>query len=115
MEFRWVYMTAASREDALRLARDLVERRLAACANVLGPMTSVYRWKGETCEDEEVALVAKTRAELLDRLTARVAAVHGYECPCVVALPIAGGHAPFLTWLVDETAPRPDAEGGGDG
>jgi len=96
-------MTAGSRDEALAIGRALVRERLAACVNVLGPMTSVYEWRGETHEDAEVAFLAKTRRDLVPRLSERVRALHSYDCACVVALPIQGGHAPFLEWIGAQT------------
>jgi len=99
-----VYMTAGSRDEALMIGRALVTEKLAACVNVLGPMTSVYDWQGETHEDAEVAFLAKTRRELVPRLSERVQALHSYDCACVVAVPIQGGHPPFLAWIGEQTA-----------
>jgi len=98
-----VYVTAGSHDEALRIGRAAVEERLAACANVLAPMTSVYHWEGAVQEDAEVPLVLKTRADLVERLTERIKALHGYTCPCVVALPIQGGNPAFLDWIAEET------------
>jgi periplasmic divalent cation tolerance protein len=98
-----VYVTAGSREEALKIARALVEERLAACANVLGEAVSVYRWGGRVHEDPEVVMVAKTVADKLGAAVARVKELHGYECPCVVAVPIAGGNPDFLDWIGRET------------
>lgn len=103
MECCFCYITAGSRDEALALGRALVEERLAACANVIEGMTSVYRWQGAIQEDPEVVLIAKTRRELVDRLTARVRELHSYDVPCVVALPVQGGNAAFLDWIVAET------------
>jgi periplasmic divalent cation tolerance protein len=97
------YMTAGSRDEALRIARALVEERLAACANLLEGMTSVYRWQGRIEEDDEVVLIAKTRDDLVDRLVERVKALHSYDCPCVVALPITDGNPEFIAWIGAET------------
>ena len=101
---RIVYLTAGSAEEARAIGRALVDERLAACVNILDPMTSLYRWEGELCEDRETVLIAKTRAELVDALTERVVALHSYDCPCVAALPIVGGNARFLDWIAGETA-----------
>jgi periplasmic divalent cation tolerance protein len=98
-----IYITAPSREEALRIGRVLVEERLAACANVHSPITSVYWWEGAVQEDGEVALVAKTRRDLVDRLAARARELHSYSCPCVVAVDIAGGNPAFLAWIDQET------------
>lgn len=102
-DVRLIYITAPSRDEALKLARLLVEERLAACANVLGGITSVYWWDGRLNEEDEVALLAKTRAGLVDALVERVRAVHPYDCPCVVALPVDGGNPAFLDWIAAET------------
>jgi periplasmic divalent cation tolerance protein len=99
------YITAGSREEALRIARALVEERLAACANLIEGVTSIYRWEGAIQQDAEVALLAKTRSDLVPRLTERVVEMHSYDCPCVVALPIEGGNQAFLDWIADETVP----------
>lgn len=100
-----VYMTARHATQARRLALVLVEERLAACVNILGPITSVYRWQGQIEQGREVALLAKTRATLVPQLQARVRELHDHEVPCVVALPIQGGNPDFLAWLWAETAP----------
>ena len=102
----WVYITAGSRAEARKLADALVAERLAACVNILGAIESTYRWKGAVERGREVALVAKTRRANLKRLVARVKALHAYEVPCVVALPIVGGNPDFLAWIRRETSAR---------
>lgn len=101
-----VYLTARDARQARRIGEALVKERLAACVNVLGPIASCYRWKARLQRDREVALLAKTRRALLPRLTARVKALHTYDVPCVVAIPILGGNAGFLEWVAAETDPR---------
>lgn len=98
-----VYMTAGNPEEALRIGRALVAERLAACVNVLGPITSVYEWEGEVQEGSEVAFLAKTSTDRVPALTDRVRALHSYDCPCIVTLPITGGNAAFLSWIDDCT------------
>ncbi|MBK8908939.1 MAG: divalent-cation tolerance protein CutA [Rhodospirillales bacterium] len=98
-----IYVTAASQDEALSIGATLVEERLVACANVLGDITSVYRWDGEVQEETEVALVLKTRSDLVDRVTQRVMELHDYTCPCVVALPIVGGNPDYIAWIAAET------------
>lgn len=100
---QWLYVTTANTEEAQSIARTLVSERLAACANVLGPMRSFYWWEGQVQEEGEVALVLKTRRALADAATRRIKALHSYDCPCVVALDIAGGNADFLKWIINET------------
>ena len=98
-----IYVTAGSRDEALAIARELVNSRLAACANILAGTTSVYHWEGEVCEEEEVSLILKTRDDLVERLVEKVKDLHSYDCPCVVSLPISGGNAAFLEWIDAET------------
>jgi len=97
-----VYVTAPPKE-AEGLASALVEERLAACVNILPSVRSVYTWEGETCVDEEALLVIKSRAAQLDALRERVVALHPYDVPEVIALPIAGGHPPYLDWIAEST------------
>ncbi len=97
-----LYMTAGDREEALALARMLVGERLVACANVLGAAASVYRWDGAVQEEDEVVLVAKTVEDRVDAAARRVREAHSYDSPCIVALPISGGDADFLSWLREE-------------
>lgn len=98
-----LYITAGSRDEAVSLGRALVEARLAACANVLPEITSVFRWDGAVQEEGEFALLVKTRQDRIDDVVARVNELHSYDCPCVVALPVAGGNPEFLEWIVKET------------
>ncbi|WP_300157025.1 divalent-cation tolerance protein CutA [Solidesulfovibrio sp.] len=102
----FAYVTAASIDEAKRIGRALVEERLAACVNILPGMQSIYHWQGAVETAEETVLVAKTRAGLAEALAARVKELHSYDVPCVVILPITGGHAAFLRWIEDETASR---------
>ena len=103
MTLTMIYVTTPSPQEALRIGRAVVADRLAACANVLPGITSVYRWQGEVQEDGETALILKTRSDLVERLTTRVKELHSYDCPCVVALSIAGGNPDFLQWIAEET------------
>ena len=105
MAVSFCYVTAGSRDEALSIGRTVVQERLAACANVLDGSTSVYWWRGALEQAGEAVLILKTRAELVERLSARVRELHSYECPCVVALPIAGGNPGYLDWIAGETAP----------
>lgn len=101
---RMVYVTAPSHDVAVVLAQKVVGERLAACANILGPITSVYWWDGKLNQDGEVAMVLKTTAGHVAALTARLRQLHPYECPCIVAIPIEGGNPDFLAWIAAETA-----------
>ena len=105
MQAMFVYATASSREEALNIGRTLVGERLAACANILDGMTSVYWWEHRVQEAGEATLILKTTSQLVGRLTARIRELHSYTCPCVVAMPIAAGNPDYLAWIGDETAP----------
>lgn len=99
-----VYVTAPSLDEAERLARLAVESRLAACANILPGMRSLYWWQGKLEQAEECVLLLKTTEALVARLTEALTAAHSYDCPCVAALPITSGNPAFLRWIEDETA-----------
>ena len=98
-EFVVVLVTAGNRDEGLRIGRALVEERLAACVNVVGPMRSIYRWEGAVEEADEHLLVVKARARDLDALGARVRALHSYDVPEVLALPVTAGSEDYLAWL----------------
>jgi periplasmic divalent cation tolerance protein len=102
-EFVVVFVTAASAEEAARIGRALVEERLAACANVVGPIRSIYRWEGAVEEASEHLMLVKARAADVDRIATRVRALHGYEVPEIIALPIRGGSPAYLAWLAEST------------
>ena len=97
-----VDMTMASMEEAERIGDTLVRERCAACVNILGEVQSMFWWEATVQSEREVAMTAKTSAGQLDSLIARVHELHSYDCPCVVALPIVHGHAPFLQWVESE-------------
>lgn len=101
---RLVYVTAPSLAEAERLAQLAVTRRLAACANILPGMRSLYWWRGKLEQADEVVLLLKTTEALAGELTRTMAQAHSYDCPCVVLLPIEGGHPAFLDWIEAETA-----------
>ena len=103
MTAKLIYMTAADSAEAQAICEALVAERLIACANLLGTMQSIYWWDGAVCHGDEVAVVMKTQDALVARVSARIAELHSYDCPCVVALDITGGHGPFLDWIHDET------------
>jgi periplasmic divalent cation tolerance protein len=97
-----VYAVFASDEEARRIARVLVEERLAACANILGSCHSIYRWQGKIEEAEEVAALFKTRMDRARSLIARLGALHSYEVPAAVVWPIAESLDAYARWLDSE-------------
>lgn len=96
-----VFMTAPDRETASQLACTVVSERLAACANVLEGVTSVFRWKGSVHEESEVLAILKTTSDRLPMLDERVRELHPYEVPELIAVPLAFGSAPYLAWVRD--------------
>jgi periplasmic divalent cation tolerance protein len=102
-EFIVVYVTAGSLDEADRLARGLVEERLAACVNRIGPIQSVYRWEGKLEQSEEHLLIIKTERDLFSALEKRVRELHTYSVPEIVALPIIDGSQDYLRWLGAQT------------
>jgi periplasmic divalent cation tolerance protein len=99
-----IFITAASAGEAARIGRALVDERLAACANLIPSITSVYWWQGVVEEASEAMIILKTRQDLLAPLTARVRALHSYTVPEVIAVPIAGGNPDYLRWIDDSVA-----------
>lgn len=97
--------TISSLEEGRRLARLLVEGRLAACVNLVPNLTSVYRWKGAVEESSEVLLLIKTSAELLGPLEAALRELHPYELPEVLVLGITSGSQPYLDWILGSVVP----------
>lgn len=102
-----VLSTAPDEGAARALATALVEEDLAACVNLVPGVTSVYRWEGRVVQEGEFLLVAKTSRARLADLTARLVALHPYQVPEVVALPVDGGHGPYLDWVLDSVGRAP--------
>jgi periplasmic divalent cation tolerance protein len=100
-----VHTTCGSEADARRIARHLVELRLAACVAITPGLISTYHWKGAIEEEQECLLTIKTRRDLFDALAAEVRKVHPYEVPELIALPIVDGSAPYLDWMDAELQP----------
>ena len=103
MDVRLVYMTAGSRDEARTIGRELVESNLVACVNIIDNMTSLYMWKGALQDDAEVIVIAKTTASKLPALIEKVKAVHSYECPCVLSIPVDSGNPEFIDWIEEQT------------
>ena len=96
-----VLMTAASADEAGRIAEMLVSQKLAACVQILPAMQSVYIWQGQVQRESEVLILAKTTQNNFAELEREVRAMHSYEAPEIVALPIVNGSKPYIEWLVD--------------
>lgn len=99
-----MYVTTSGEEEAVRIARTLVEERLVACANVLAPVRSFYRWEGRIQDDREVVFLAKTTRARVPDVIRRVRELHSYSVPAILALPILEGNADYLAWVEAECA-----------
>ena len=95
-----VLVTVPSRADGERIAEALVGETLAACVNILGPIRSIYRWQGEIARDDEHLLLIKTTRPRYAALEARVLALHTYDTPEVIALPVEEGAAAYMEWIL---------------
>src|SRR5687768_6380861 len=107
-----IYVTAPNRDEAVRIGRTVVTEGLAACANVLDGMTSIFRWHGEVQQESEALLLLKTRDELALQVVQRVQELHPYDVPAIVVLPIVAGSTLFMSWIDEETAEIADKQSG---
>lgn len=94
-----IFITVGDRNEATKIARALVEEKLAACVNILDGVHSVFRWGGKVDEAKEILLMAKSSDRLLDNVVRRVKELHSYTNPEIVALPVAGGSGDYLDWI----------------
>jgi periplasmic divalent cation tolerance protein len=97
-----VYAVFADAGEAQRIARTIVDERLAACANILGPCRSIYRWQGAVEEADEVAAIFKARADKAEKLTARIAELHSYDVPAIAVWPIENTLPAYADWVEAE-------------
>ena len=100
-----VLVTTPSKKVGQQIAKDLLEKNLAACINIISPIESFYTWQGETCDDEETLLIIKSRAELFEhQLIPAIQRIHPYEVPEIIALPIIMGLGDYLNWVEEMTS-----------
>ena len=102
-DFIVVFVTCGSEEEALKIARALVEEKLAACANMVSPLRSIYRWEGKIWDEKEWLLIIKTQRSKFEDLAKRVKALHSYSVPEIIALPITEGSPAYLNWIEENT------------
>lgn len=98
-----VLVTCGSEEEALKIARSLVEERLAACVNLISPIRSIYRWEGKIWDEKEWLLVVKTQRQRYEELEKKVKSLHSYSVPEIMGLPIVEGSSSYLNWLTEMT------------
>ncbi len=94
-----VLVTASNKEEAEKITQCILDERLIACANIIGPVASLFTWKGKTEKAREYVLLMKSRLDLFEKLSEKVKALHSYEVPEIIALPITKGFNPYLEWL----------------
>jgi periplasmic divalent cation tolerance protein len=105
---RIVFSTAPTREEAQEIARELVERKVAACVNVMGPITSTYWWQGKVDISEEWLLLIKTEASQFEAVRDGIKELHSYEVPECVAVEITEGSPEYLKWIADSLDVQPE-------
>jgi periplasmic divalent cation tolerance protein len=102
---RLLYVTCKNPHEARLIATDLVERKLAACGNIIAGIQSIYRWEGLLQNDQETVLILKTSVNRAADCQARIKAIHSYTTPCILEIDICGGNSDYLRWVVDQTLP----------
>jgi len=103
-DFIMIMVTVGKEEEATEIARLLVGTKLAACVNIVPGIRSIYRWKGEICDDPEILCIIKTRNVLLQQVMEAVKNIHSYEVPEIISLRIDEGSDDYLQWLATETS-----------
>ena len=102
MQYCIVYITTKDEDEAKKIGKALVEEKLVACVNI-HPVNSIYRWEGEIQEESEIAMLVKTKTDLVGEVINRVKELHSYQVPCVVSLPIEKGNPDYLQWIEEST------------
>ncbi len=102
-DYTVIFITTSSPDEAEKIGRALVEEKLVACSNIVSPIRSIYRWQGKICDDKEALMILKTKKELFKQIEKRVKALHSYDVPEVISMPIIEGSNKYLSWLNSET------------
>ena len=103
MDYYSIYVTTKNADEARAIGRALVEAQLAACVNIVPHIESIYAWQGKLRQDAEALLFAKTSSTSLSAAMDKVKELHGYDCPCIVALPLHAGEPAYLDWIRTQT------------
>jgi len=106
-EYIIVLITVSGEEEAANIATELVNAGLAACANIIRDVRSIYRWEGKTEDGSEVLMIVKTRSDLFEGLAAKVRQLHSYSVPEIIAVPVIKGLEDYLDWIKSETVEQP--------
>ncbi len=102
-DFVVVFVMVGNEEEAIKIAKHVVENKLAACTNIVPGIRSIYRWKGEICDDKELLCMIKTKKSLFPKLRDAIKQIHSYEVAEIIALPMVQGIEDYLLWLKEET------------
>ncbi len=105
-----VFVTVPNREEAEKIARALIESRLAACVNIVNGLKSIYWWQGKIEEDNELLLIIKTRIEVFEELVLKIKELHPYTVPEIIGLPIIAGSKDYVDWLRNEIKRRVESQ-----
>ena len=103
MAYCIINCTTKNKEEAIYIAKSLVERRLIACCNIVPSITSVYEWKNDLCCDEECLMVMKTKTELFNEVEIAIKELHTYDTPEIICIPINNGSREYLSWVNEQT------------
>jgi periplasmic divalent cation tolerance protein len=106
-----IFVTAASHGECKKIARHLVETRLAACVNISQPIESIYRWEGQIAEEGEYLLLIKSTRELFSEIRSEISKIHSYHTPEIICLPVIDGAPSYLQWISDSVKPPSAVEG----
>jgi periplasmic divalent cation tolerance protein len=101
-----VFVTCGSEEEASKISNSLIEKRLAACANIISPIRSIYRWEGKIWDEKEYLIIIKTKRSNFEELEKEIKSLHSYSVPEIVALRISEGSIPYLNWIFESTKPE---------
>ena len=104
MKINVIYITTGSLKEAMTIGNALVTSKLAACANIIDNMRSIYHWEGKLQNDTETILIVKTTEARVAELIEKVKSMHSYDCPCIISLPVVNGNSAFLEWVEGEVA-----------
>jgi periplasmic divalent cation tolerance protein len=104
-----IVVTAASRRECRKIARHLVDKKLAACVNITQPIESVYRWEGKIADEKEYLMLVKSTRELFPEIKLEISGLHSYQTPEIICLPIIEGSRDYLQWISDSVKPPPPA------
>ncbi len=103
MNYKLIYITTKNKKEAKKIGKKLVRNKLAACANIIDNMNSIYWWEGKIQDENEAVLILKTKESLVDEIIKKVKKMHSYDCPCIVSLPIEKGNKKYLNWIDKNT------------